>query len=246
MINPNITRTSFGGQTRTSVLQQAVLEANRKAPGSFKTIGNNFIPNSNKIESDLTNLKVRIGMEQATRDPGGISGKAFKALYPDKYAALQENILDKNKQFLRGQIVGASLTGNKAALSAAQKSFTEAMKTGGSPFSMSMPTRLALNANWSATKMGAKVGMGALREANMVSHAVLGTGLKQVGIAAALVGGIGYGIGSALGISGSQVAETASAVHQEFKQASKPVYGYSEIGQSTQGLVFGLHSRRTR
>ena len=111
---------------------------------------------------------------------------------------------------------------------------------------MSMPTRLMLNANWSATKMGARAGIGAVRGANMASKAVLGASLGQVGFAAAVVGGIGYGIGNALGITGPQAAQAATAVHETFKQASKPVYGYSEIGQSTQGLVFGLHSRRTR
>lgn len=246
MAEPSIYRATYGSG-RTGILQQAVLEANRGVgSASFRTMGSTFTPNAGKIESDLMDLKVRMGMEQATRDPGGMSGRAFKALYPTKHAALQNNVLDRSGGLLRKQIAGAALTGDREALSAAQKAFTETMKTGGGRFRMAMPTRLMLNANWSTTKMGARAGMGAVRGANVASKAVLGASLGQVGFAAAVVGGIGYGIGNALGITGPQAAQAASAVHETFKQMNKPVYGYSELGQSTQGLVFGLNSRRTR
>jgi len=116
-------------------------------------------------------------------------------------------------------------------------------------FAPSPGARLVWNMNKASIKMNAKVlsagARGAAKIANGASHALLGASLGQVGAAAGLVGLAAYGIGSALGISREQASNAASVAGEFIKGHHERNYGSSQLGQSTQGLVFGLHSRRT-
>jgi hypothetical protein len=212
-----------------------IIDAAMQDPGFKKAVSSPFA--AGRGTSGL------FGPIRATQ--GAVTGAVYKALYPEAYQELTSSILGKNNNFLAKEMLGASISGNSQRMSELKGAFGAALRQG-TRFGPSLATRLQGRTNWSAVKMGASaVGTG-LRGANMASKMILGASLGQVGFATAAVAGIGYGITNALGISGSQLVETASAIHQGLKQASKPVYGYSELGQSTQGLVFGLNSRRTR
>lgn len=174
---------------------------------------------------------------------GAVTGAAYRALYPEAYQELSSSILGKKNNFLTKEILGASISGNKGRMNELRGAFGTALREG-TRFGPSMATRLQARANWSVTKMGARAAGAGIRGANMASKMILGASLGQVGFAAAAVAGIGYGVGSALGVTSSQVASAGSAIHETFKAASRPVYGHSELGQSTQGLVFGLNNRR--
>ena len=87
----------------------------------------------------------------------------------------------------------------------------------------------------------AKVGY---RAGSAVTKATLGASLGQLGFAGAVVAGAGMLAASAMNISGEQAMEAARGVHEHMRESAKPVYGSSQLGQSTQGLSFGLHNRR--
>jgi hypothetical protein len=102
---------------------------------------------------------------------------------------------------------------------------------------------------WNVNKAFVNINVGAAKlgygMANATSKVLLKASIPQIGVAAGITAAVGYGAMSALGVSGSQLAGAASSFNESMKQAARPVYGYSALGQSTQGLVFGLNSRRT-
>ena len=241
--------------------QNASQLAAGKTAARFGLFGEELDELSNKIAIDRGTKHVmgRTGYHRAgaqgiitgTRDRvAGTAGVLFKALYPEKYNQLANSVLDANDGDMRAKMIGASITADEGALNAIRKTFNASMARGPNKTSLSMGSRLILNVNKSVmSSVGKAAGTGALgaaRGANTISKVALGASLGQVGFAAAVVGGIGLAAGNALGVTGPQAAQAASAVHESFKQANKPVYGRSELGQSTQGLLFGLNSRRTR
>jgi hypothetical protein len=110
---------------------------------------------------------------------------------------------------------------------------------------MKPQTKMLWNANVAAAKFNGRVAMAGLGVANDMSKMFLKASLPQIGVAAGITAGIGYGIMSATGVSGSQLADVGRSVHEGIKASARPVYGYSALGMSTQGLTFGLHNRRT-
>lgn len=261
MAEPNIYRTSFGPQ-RSGIVQQAILQNARKQKGSFSYIGSSagsFSPSQKRIADDINRLKIDIGMNRVTggsflagtgaTNPvrglqGGVAGAIHKFLRPEANQSLVSNIMKQNDGAFAGATAQASLTGDTATLNKVRQGLGTAMREGTGYFSPRMGTRAIWAMGSSIGKRTAQVGMAGLRGANAVSEVALGANLGQIGFAAAAVAGLGYMAGSALGISREQASSAVNTVHESFKQASKPVYGRSEIGQSTQGLVFGLNNRR--
>lgn len=251
----NINKFSMGPQ-KPSIVQQAMLEASSSDPASFQSIANPqkpnvFKPDMAKVESDLMDLKGRLGVDQVTerrlRDfgtRGGTAKNIYQTLYKDRYQNMASNTLDANKQELRSNIYKASLVGDQAALSSAREVFNQRMINPGRG-RFAMGTRLIGAVNMSTAKGVGRLGINAAKGANVLSKAVLGASALQVGAAGAAVAGLAYMAGSAMGITGQQVSQAAQSVHEGFKQANRPTYGSSQLGQSTQGLVFGLNSRRT-
>lgn len=172
---------------------------------------------------------------------GGVAGALYKSFFPERYNKLADKAVESLG--IDKKLPGAAMLNDVATMRAMRSDFGQRMRTG-SKLGMSMGTRLIADTNASVRGITMRAMGRGLQGANAVSKIALGASLGQLGFATAVVGGIGMGIGNALGISGQQVLETTSAIHQSFKQASKPVYGYSELGQSVQGLTFGLHNRR--
>ncbi len=190
------------------------------------------------------------GIEQVTSGSTGLTGAMMKRLYQADYTSVQESVLGTKIDFigqkvpLREAIAGASLAGNQEMLGSLKTEFGGMMRNGSGMFSPRMGTRFMWNVNKTAIKMNMAAAGAAVKTANVASKAVLGASLGQVGAAAGIVAGLGYMAGSALGISGQQVVNTAGAVQESLRQMNKPRYGRSELGQSTQGLLFGLNNSR--
>jgi hypothetical protein len=229
--------------------------AMRKTAGRF----NVFSSKLDKVNSILDQALVNSGMNRATggyflagtgatnpvrRIQGGMAGAIHKFLRPEENMDLISSIMKQNDGALAKATQAASLTGDTATLDKVRQGLGTAMREGTGRFSPRMGTRAIWAMGSSIGKGTAQVGMVGLKGANALSKVALGANLGQVGAAAAAVAGLGYMAGSALGISREQAGAAVNTVHEFFKQASKSVYGRSDIGQSTQGLVFGLNNRR--
>jgi hypothetical protein len=80
---------------------------------------------------------------------------------------------------------------------------------------------------------------------NVFSESILGASVQQI----AGVGAVGLGVLSLFPNQPQGAIEAGSGLMQGMAQqaaaSSRPTYGMSAMNQSTQGLVFGLNSRRT-
>ena len=134
--------------------------------------------------------------------------------------------------------------GNPEMLGELGKQFGNMYSRGAGMFDMGASTRVMLNMNKSVMSTNMDMAKGAYRAGSAVTKATLGASIGQIGFAGAIVAGVGVMAAGALGISGQDAANVAGSVHEHMRSMNKPVYGYSELGQSTQGLSFGLHNRR--
>lgn len=176
-----------------------------------------------------------------------MAGRLYKMTSPGA-AAREEKLLNKSIDFggqkmsMAEAIVMSS--DSPDMLKGLGKEYGRMFGKGAGMFDMGASNRLFLNADNTARKAVAGAAVTGYKGLNVVSKATLGASLGAVGFAGAVVGGLALTAASMTGVTASQVADAASTVHQTIKASSKPVYGYSELGQSTQGLVLGLNSRR--
>jgi hypothetical protein len=262
-INPRITQAI--GQTDAQKQARRIKEAKFRA-GEVK----NILSNSAVTTSDLRKSASGIDMmstkfTNAVNDykiwkanqyvtggvgRGGPIATLHRMLYRDKEGPMKSHFMRKNSNgFLQGpqwgdRIAGAALQGGEEGertLKHARNAYRSLLR-GGDWANFGSPNRLVKDVGISVGKRawaGAKM-------ANSASKAVLGSSLLAIGGAGALMAGTAaVGLG-AMGVSERQVMDTAMQAHETMKQMSKPVYGSSEIGASTQGLVMGLHNRRKR
>jgi hypothetical protein len=217
------------------------------------------LSSSRSIISDATSSmigdrNIAAGMDRAVdsikKTDLGFWGNSMRSQFPKQYDKMANSVLDAGAVFnpqgksvgkMKDYIHGASMTGNKQALADIGQDFKQKMLN---RRGLSMSNRFLINSNLhlgkSAMELGGQLGRGA----NVASKAVLGASLGQIGFAGAVVAGLGYAVGSSLGVTRQEVVDTATAVNEGFK--SRPQYGQSQMGQSTQGLVFGLHAARRR
>lgn len=135
---------------------------------------------------------------------------------------------------------------NLKKLKAAKEMYKEArfVQRESTPFRTMMSTRLIRDMNISFAKkaVGSVPAVGGAL--NSLSKATLGASLGQVAFGAAIVGGLAYAAGSAMGITGEQVSGVSHGMIQAMNQPDRSNYGSSDLGQSVNGLVFGLNNRR--
>jgi hypothetical protein len=134
--------------------------------------------------------------------------------------------------------------GNPEMLGELGKQFGNMYSKGAGFFDMGASARVMLNMNKSVMSTNMDIAKGAYRAGSAVTKATLGASLGQLGFAGAVVAGVGVLAANAMNISGQEVMESAHGVHEHMRESARPHYGSSELGQSTQGLSFGLHSRR--
>jgi hypothetical protein len=226
-INQEYTRMKRMNQFRSSVpsklekINSASSEFNSKASFFDEAINKKGIDYVTSQRSKTTNL--------------------YKGLFPEKYQKLQDKLINPH----RDMISAAFQAGDWKKLDKLKKGFGDAMHQGEGRFSRSMATRLMMDINIDQGKANARMASKAVSTLNSISKAGLGASLGQLAFAGSVIAGMGYVAGSAMGISGKQAAQVAGDFHQSLKEnPHRAKYGSSQLGQSTQGLVHGLHNRR--
>lgn len=178
-----------------------------------------------------------------TRD--SLVGRAFKKFYPEEYDKRMDYVTKKRPE-ITANLVDSISSGNAKGVTKNTRNLSTLFRQGPSRFNFSVNTKFMNNINTSiAKKAGSALGTVGATGLKMLGGTPL-KGAAMLGVAAGVV----FGTGSLMGYSPTQTAsglgQAANAFNEVMKQGAKPTYGSSQLGQSVQGLTFGLHSRRTR
>lgn len=189
----------------------------------------------------------RFNKNPGTRVVRGLAGYPFVGQRPMKYLNANSEFIDL-KNMARGRVLAAGQAQRAVGVAAQEAEVAGRLST---RFFGSKGVGL-WNLNKSVMRTNIRMMGAGYRAANAVSKTLLHASIPQVAAAGALVGAGLYGLHALTPLDPNDPSKhilnldnVASGIHQFMKQSSRPSYGYSQMGQSTQGLVFGLHSRRT-
>ncbi len=97
----------------------------------------------------------------------------------------------------------------------------------------------------SGGKLAATTAKTSYKAGNIAAQLTTGATLPQLAVGAAIIGGAFLGAEALLGRDAGKDSKGMASFAGEMIKPSRPSYSQSVYQQSTQGLMFGLNSRRT-
>jgi hypothetical protein len=224
---------------------------------------NLFIGNSNpkydpKLAGQYTgpvyNAEVAGGptiSKSGLRKSEGLKSNFLKSFYPEAYKKRSDSILNKkfgelgSRKTLFESFQEAGRMGLSDVTDSMRGIHSDLMKTGAYKFSPSIGTSIMLNVDNSVRKTAAKAAMSSYSVANSVSKATMGASIPKIALGVGAIAGLGY---TAVSSVSKDPAGTISKAYKEnresLRQSYRGNYGHTELGQSVNGLVFGMHNKR--